>query len=310
MSYLDDFLGVGQPNKVRSEFLSLRNLLEILGLPLNLKKIEEPAEEITCLGINVNPRTGLLYIPKEKLLEIKQLCCNWAKCTTATRNQLQKLTGKLLYVHRCVQPDCMFVKRILGVLRSAPAKGKIKLTTGFFKDIQWFNKFLEKFNGVVKIYNIASKCYEVYVDASLTRVGGILNNNVYSTAIPQPILNIASIVHLEAANILIAFELWASYWENSKLTIWCDNLAVVHAFTFCKIRDAWLMACVRNVWQFTIIYNINLVVKHIAGQKNIDADILSRWDKYENIPCVEVKYLQSCCWFKACADMLYPDFSI
>ena len=204
----------------------------------------------------------------------------------------------------------MFVNLILGVLRSAPAKGKVNLPIGFFKDIQWFNKFLEKFNGVVKIHNMASKCYEVYVDASLTRVGGIFNNNVYSTAIPQPILNIASIVHLEAASILIAFKLWAPCWENSKLIIWCDNLAVVHAFTSCKITDAWLMACVRNVWQFTASYNINLVVKHIAGQENIYADILSRWDKYENIPCVEVKYLQSCCWFKAGADMLYPDFNI
>ena len=77
-----------------------------------------------------------------------------------------------------------------------------------------------------------------------------------------------------------------------------------------EMTDAWLMACDRNVWQFTAIYNINLAVKHIAGQENIYADICrSRWDKYENISCVEVKYLQSCC-FKACADMLYPDFTI
>ena len=249
MSYLDDFLGVGHPHKARSEFLSLRNLLETLGLPLNVKKIEEPAEEITCLGININARTGLLPIPKDKLLEIKQLhvCCDWAKHTTATRNQLQKLTGKLLYVHRCVQPAHMFVNRILGVLRSAPMRGKVTLPSGFFKDIEWFNKFLEKFNGVVKIHNKKSKCHEVYVDASLTRVGGIFNNNVYSTTIPQAILDIASIVHLEAANILIAFKLWAHCWKNSKLIIWCDNIAVVHAFTSCKIKVVWLMACVRNI---------------------------------------------------------------
>ena len=160
MSYLDDFLGVGQLHKARSEFLSLRNFLETLGLPLNVKKIEEPAEEITCLGININAHTGLLSIPKEKLLEVKQLCCDWAKRTTATRNQLQKLTGKLLYIHRSVQPARMFVNCTLGVLRSAPVKGKVILPFGFFKDIEWFNKFLEKFNGVVKIHNKESKCRE------------------------------------------------------------------------------------------------------------------------------------------------------
>ena len=90
----------------------------------------------TCLGINVNARTGLLSIPTEKVLEIKQLCFNWAKHTTATRNQLQKLTGKLLYLHRCVQPARMFVNHILGVLRLAPVKCKIILPPGFYKDIK------------------------------------------------------------------------------------------------------------------------------------------------------------------------------
>ena len=310
MSYLDDFLGVAQPHKATSEFLALKNLLEFLGLPLNVKKIEESAEEITCLGINVNARTGVLSIPNDKIVEVKELCLQWAHRATATRNQLQKLTGKLLYIHRCVEPARMFVNRILAVLRSAPMKGKVTLPPGFFKDIKWFNVFLEKFNGIVKIHENEFSNHEVYVDASLTRVGGIFNNKVYSTSIPEPILNVASIVHLEAANILIAFKIWAKYWKNSKLSIWCDNLAVVHAFTYHKVRDVWLMACVRNIWQFTASYNIKLEVKHIAGQENVYADILSRWNKYKDIPCVEVKYLKSCDWYNANADMLYPNFDI
>ena len=79
-------------------------------------KIEEPAKQITGLGINVNMRTGLLSIPGDKINEINDLCLGWSKRTTAAKNQLQKLTGKLLYVHRCVQPTCMFVNRILEVL--------------------------------------------------------------------------------------------------------------------------------------------------------------------------------------------------
>ena len=120
-------------------------------------------------------------------------------------------------------------------------------------------------------------------------------------------MNITSIVHLEAANTLKAFKLWAHYWKNSKLIIWCDNLAVVQAFTFHKIKDVWLMACVRNKWQFTATYNINLTVNHISGQENTYADILSRWDRNKNVICTEVKYLQSCHWYNACADMLYPN---
>ena len=76
---------------------------------------------------------------------------------------------------------------------------------------------------------------EIFVDASLKMVGGYFNGKVYAIEIPEPIQNIASIVHLEAVNILVAFKLWAKYWKNSKVIIWCDNVAVVHAFTFHKI---------------------------------------------------------------------------
>ena len=53
--------------------------------------------------------------------------------------------------------------------------------------------------------------------------------------------NTASIVHLEAVTILVAFKLWAKLWRNSKVIIWCDNAAVVNAFVFYKIGDPWLM---------------------------------------------------------------------
>ena len=76
------------------------------------------------------------------------------------------------------------------------------------------------------------------------------------------------------------------------------------------VKDVWLMACVRNIWQFTATHNIELIIKHIAGQENMYADILYRWEKYENVSYVEVKYLQSCYWHNANADMLYPDFNI
>ena len=38
------------PQKAASDFLSLKNLLSYLGLPINSKKLESPAESITCLG--------------------------------------------------------------------------------------------------------------------------------------------------------------------------------------------------------------------------------------------------------------------
>ena len=71
-------------------------------------------------------------MPDEKLKNIKELCNYWKSKITATRNQLQKLTGKLLYRHRCVKPSRIFLNRILQVLPDKPVKGHKCLPPSFF----------------------------------------------------------------------------------------------------------------------------------------------------------------------------------
>ena len=91
-----------------------------------------------------------------------------------------------------------------------------------------------------------------------------------------------SIVHLEAANIILTLNYWKKSLKNSHIVIWCDNFAVVNAFTHHKIRDVFLMACVRTIWLICAVYNIKLKVKHIRGIENTYADILSRLSFYND----------------------------
>ena len=97
-----------------------------------MKKVEQPSNQITCLGIQIDAHTGILKIPEVKMQEVVALCKKWAVQTHATKNQLQKLTGKLLYIHRCVKPAHIFINRILTVLRNTPQKGMIQLPSAFF----------------------------------------------------------------------------------------------------------------------------------------------------------------------------------
>ena len=53
----------------------------------------------------------------------------------ATKNQLQTLVGKLIYIHRCVKPARLFINQILFVLCNAPANCHITRPIGFYKDI-------------------------------------------------------------------------------------------------------------------------------------------------------------------------------
>ena len=95
INYLDDYIGVASPQNAFNAFQTLMNLLQRVGLPINEKKIEKPGEQVTCLGTEINARTGILKIPENKMLEVKEMCSKWVSCTYASRRQLQKLRSKL-----------------------------------------------------------------------------------------------------------------------------------------------------------------------------------------------------------------------
>ena len=201
------YSGVTPLSSAHSAFLSLNNLITSLGLPINHDKVSQPVDSLTCLGINVDVKTGPLTIPDENIKEVRQLCEDWANRTYATRKSLQKLVGHLIYINKCVCPARLFVNRILQTLRSTPTKGRTPLQEDFNKDINWFREFMATLNGVTKIHSKTSKPIHLYVDACLTGIGGYTNAHVYSQAIPQCYRLGLSIVHFEMLNVMVAFRL-------------------------------------------------------------------------------------------------------
>ena len=69
--------------------------------------------------------------------------------------------------------------------------------------------------------------------------------------------------------------LFGSEMKNQHCMVYCDNMAVVNIYTYHKIQNPFLMACV-SVWLICVVNNIKLQVNYIKGQINIYADILSR----------------------------------
>ena len=51
-------------------------------------------------------------------------------------------------------------------------------------------------------------------------------------------------------------------------------MAVAQVVGSGKTKDPYLAACLRNLWLLTASYDINLVVEHIQGTKNIIADLV------------------------------------
>ena len=150
-TYLNDIIGIAPPQTANSASFSF-NVITSLGLPINQHKVVQPTEELFCLGITINVRTGVLNMPKDKMSQVKSLCVQWGSLTYTTCKSLQKLLDHLIYVHKCVQPAHLFVNRTLQVLRNSSACGNTTLGVAFHKDINWFCRFMETYNGINKIH--------------------------------------------------------------------------------------------------------------------------------------------------------------
>ena len=234
----------------------------------------------------------------------------WPSRCRATRKQLQSLIGHLMHIHKCIKPARLFTNRMLAVLRGAPVNGYVKLDRGFRKDILWFHFFLEHFNGTVKIYPIDVVSHQVFVDASLKGLRAYYEGAVYAIPLLPCLEAMLSTVHFEAANVMVTLKLWATKFQNQQCVIWCDNFAVVNAFTNNKIKYSFLQACVRTVWLICARYNIQLIVKHIRGVYNTFADILSRWHHYGDLNTSSVKIFKNCRWYHPSETYMLPNFDI
>ena len=148
LNYIDDLIYCGLPAKIHESYQFLVNLLHELGLDISQKKLQSPDTKVTCLGIEFDTINRTMSIPSQKLSEIIQICKDWTNKDKVYKSDLQSLLGSLLYITKCVKPARFFLNRMLQLLRNNVHEHIIVLNQEFFKDLAWFNTFLNSYNGV------------------------------------------------------------------------------------------------------------------------------------------------------------------
>ena len=100
-----------------------------------------------------------------------------------------------------------------------------------------------EFNGISIIYTSCwSSPDEVFVtDACLTGCGGCSGSKMFHKEFPADVLVRFPFIHqLECLAMLVAVCLWGSAWKGQRLTVFCDNIAVVQVLNSGKTGDALL----------------------------------------------------------------------
>ena len=132
---------------------------------------------------------------------------------------------------------------------------------------------------------------------------------VYALPIPKGYLNY-NIAHLEILNIIVALKVWATYWANRRIRIHCNNMAVVEVLNSGKARDSTLSVIARNISLICAIFHIQIVVVHIPGQRNVLADLLSRWQFIAN-NCTDLAHiLPKDSWIPTHLDLTLLNYKI
>ena len=181
---MDDFVVVAEEGLAEGLFCDLANLFTEVGLPMNPDKIIPPSTSITCLGITIDILNSTLSIDHQKLASIYQECINVRNKKYLYKKSYQSLLGKLIYIHKCVLPARTFINHILVLFRQNSHKKRIQLTADFMADSDWFITFLPLFSGITFFKKAPiSANHSLYLDASLTGMGAVWSNRVYSTPV-------------------------------------------------------------------------------------------------------------------------------
>ena len=135
-------IGVVTPTVASRSYVFLLDLLNTLVLNISVKELFLPFTNVTCLGVNIDTECRTVSIPDEQLHIICDLVMGWLTKRHCSRKQLQSLLGNLLYIHKRIKTACIFLNRMLDLLRDNYDIEKITLTEEFRRDLRWFNALL------------------------------------------------------------------------------------------------------------------------------------------------------------------------
>ncbi|MCH2416896.1 MAG: hypothetical protein MK195_09075 [Acidimicrobiales bacterium] len=282
-NYLDDLIGVSDPELGKEAFESLGDLLTELGLLENLAKACPPATVQLVLGVEIDTINGTISVPEERMREIVELLEKWQGKSQTSKVDLQSLIGKLQFITKCVRQSRVFLNRILQMLRSmsSSTNKSVPLSASFKKDIKWWIMFVREFNGVSyippMIWNEPDVTFST--DSSLKGCGGVCGRDYFHTNFPPAILEKDLPIHaLEMLAVLLGVRTWGRLCTGMRLQIYCDNEAAVTVINSSKTKDDFLGSCLRELWLEVSKFGFELRAVHLPGEENRVADWLSRWD--------------------------------
>ena len=283
LNYVDNFVGAELAEKVWQAYEFLTKLLNELWIDTSPEKLVPPTSRIEFLGVTLDSQMLTMEIPQDKIEDTKQELDTWLYKTKATRKEIESLVGKLQFMGKCIKPGRIFIARLINWIRGLPRKGYNTIPLEARRDMAWWGRYLQHFNGVsiIWMHNNPEVDTVIATDASKRGFGGIAGQEYFKGRFPGE-WHDRNIAELEIRAVVVALKIWGPKLEGQYFWVHVDNEAVATVLNSGAARDPMLQGALREVAMMAAKHQFILKAKHISGISNRIPDWLSRWHETDS----------------------------
>ncbi|XP_041922810.1 uncharacterized protein LOC121686960 [Alosa sapidissima] len=282
---LDDFLLIDFPSAKTSVLDTLRQTFSTIGVPLSEEKTVGPLTSLEFLGIMLDSVKMQASLPEEKLLRIRAITASFVSSSAVSKRELLSLLGHLNFAMRIIPQGRSFISRLLNLAHSVEKLSDlVQIDEGSRSDLRFWSQLLNNWNGISFFYNEvpeSSASLDLFTDAAPSvGFGGVFQGQWFAEKWPAEFsafaLGSASSALHELYPVVVASVLWGGSCSRKRITLHCDNAAVVGMINKGRSSSAIIMPLLRRLTWQSVMHNFIINAEHIPGYCNVLADALSR----------------------------------
>ena len=250
----------------------------------------------------------MLYIPTEKLHQIRLSVQYWMSQQKISKKQLQSLIGKISWGAKCIKAIRPILRSLIDLQTSlSHSSHRVRIPAYVKKHLAFYDHWCSIFNGV----SFASRLKflpdtMVFTDSSLDGGAAYCNKDFIFSAWKAdfPKLQSHPIFVKELFAILLAFHRWPYHWRDKSVQIHTDNKGAEWAIRKGLTKNCAANAIVHEILWIAALFNIDIHMKYIASADNCVADALSRMTNFQFL-VLAIKFL----WNKS-VDISQPGYNL
>ena len=278
IAYCDDFLCTG--NTFEACLDSLNTLLKLcrdLGFAINYNKVMGPTTAITFLGINMDSDRMTVGLPFDKACETLSFLQDMASRRNLTKQQLQRIAGKVNWAGRVLYGGKCYVYNIYDRIKGLQGPWhKSRVTQELRKDLRWWIDSIAHHNGYLPIVDDRPPV-SVSIDACTQGGGAVCDSHwCYVKWEDWPDTANKHINYKEVLSLEPATHIFAPYWRHCDVLVYCDSRAAVGMINKGRAHDKDVREALERIYTLSLRYDFRLKAIYYPGKQNGLADAVSR----------------------------------